>query len=259
MSPGVATAWTRLGPEQRLAAVAALGLVVSLFLPWYEKSVFAPTRGGIVSASESLNAFQVISWVEAAVVLVAFGVLFLIWARSQNKGFHLPGGDGTVILVAGGWAALLLMWRLFDKPDVAGAGATVGIQWGWFVALVMAGLRRGRGLPRARGAPARAAAARRRPRLGQPAAPGARRAPRPCPAQLDGGQRGAAGPPGLVGRAAARRGADAGGPLRGRHAGRSLRGAHAPRRAPARLTAVGRRWSGRACAGLVRRRVPVSR
>ena len=140
MSPGVATAWTRLGPEQRLAAVAALGLVVSLFLPWYEKSVFAPTRGGIVSASESLNAFQVISWVEAAVVLVAFGVLFLIWARSQNKGFHLPGGDGTVILVAGGWAALLLVWRLFDKPDVAGAGATVGIQWGWFVALVMAGL-----------------------------------------------------------------------------------------------------------------------
>lgn len=140
MSSGVAAAWTRLGAEQRLAAVAALGLVVSLFLPWYEKSVFAPTRGGIVSASESLNAFQVMSWVEAAVVLVAFGVLFLIWARSQEKGFHLPGGDGTVILVAGAWAALLLVWRLFDKPDVAGAGATVGIQWGWFVALVMAGL-----------------------------------------------------------------------------------------------------------------------
>ena len=138
---GAGAAWSRLSAEQRQAGVAAVGLVVALFLPWYEKSVFQQTgRGQLVSASSSLSAFQVISWVEAAVVLVAAGVLFLLWARSQGKGFHLPGGDGTVILGAGAWAALLLVWRLFDKPDVEGAGATVGIQWGWFVALVMSGL-----------------------------------------------------------------------------------------------------------------------
>jgi len=138
---GLAAAWGRLSREQHQAALAAVGLVVALFLPWYEKSLFQATgRGKLISATSNLSAFQVISWVEAAVMLVAVGVLFLLWARSQEKGFHLPGGDGTVILAAGCWAALLLIWRLFDKPDVAGAGATVGIQWGWFVALVMAGL-----------------------------------------------------------------------------------------------------------------------
>jgi hypothetical protein len=137
----VGAAWGRLNREQHQAAIAAFGLVVALFLPWYEKSLFRATgRGQLISGTSNLSAFQVISWVEAAVVLVAFGVLFLLWARSQQKAFHLPGGDGTVILAAGCWAALLLIWRLFDKPDVAGAGATVGIQWGWFVALVMAGL-----------------------------------------------------------------------------------------------------------------------
>jgi hypothetical protein len=137
----VTTAWRRLSREQHQAAIAAFGLVVALFLPWYEKSLFRATgRGQLISGSSNLSAFQVISWVEAAVVLVAFGVLFLLWARSQEKAFHLPGGDGTVILAAGCWAALLLIWRLFDKPNVEGAGATVGIQWGWFVALVMAGL-----------------------------------------------------------------------------------------------------------------------
>ena len=34
---------------------------------------------------------------------------------------------------------LLLVWRLFDKPDIQGAGATMGIQWGIFGALLAAG------------------------------------------------------------------------------------------------------------------------
>jgi hypothetical protein len=86
-----------------------------------------------------LSAFGVFSFVEAAILLVAAGVLYLIWARSQQKAFHLPGGDGTVIMVAGGWAFALLVWRLFDKPDVDDPGATVGIGWGIFVALIAAG------------------------------------------------------------------------------------------------------------------------
>jgi hypothetical protein len=59
--------------------------------------------------------------------------------RSRRKAFHLPGGDGVAIMAGGGWAALLLVWRLFDQPDVQGAGATVGIQWGIFGALLAAG------------------------------------------------------------------------------------------------------------------------
>ena len=66
-------------------------------------------------------------------------MLFLVWARSQQRAFHLPGGDGVAITLAGGWAVLLLVWRLFDKPDIQGAGATMGIQWGIFGALLAAG------------------------------------------------------------------------------------------------------------------------
>src|SRR5215216_253337 len=117
------------------AAGAAAVLALTLFLPWYEKSFF--DKSGAKSAN--LSAFGVFSFVEAAVLLVAAGVLYLIWARSQRKGFHLPGGDGTVIVAAGAWALLLLVWRLFDKPDIDDPGATVGIQWGMFAALLAAG------------------------------------------------------------------------------------------------------------------------
>ena len=35
---------------------------------------------------------------------------------------------------AGGWALLLLIWRLFDKPDVDDPGATSASPGGMFVA-----------------------------------------------------------------------------------------------------------------------------
>jgi hypothetical protein len=132
-----------LNAEQRLAGLAAVVLTVTLFLPWYQVNV---ARGDTFVASNR-TAFGVFSFVEAAVLLVAFGVLALLYARGERRAFHLPGGDGTVILAAGAWAALLLLWRVFDRPDVAGRGVTVGIQWGFFfaflaaAALALAGLR----------------------------------------------------------------------------------------------------------------------
>jgi hypothetical protein len=79
-----------LNAEQRVAAVAALLLVVSTFGPF--------------------------SFVEVAELLIAFGVLALLRARALGKRFHLPFGDGSVIAAAGIWAGLLIVVRLFDRP-----------------------------------------------------------------------------------------------------------------------------------------------
>jgi hypothetical protein len=115
------------------AAGAAAALMLTLFLPWYS-AVFR----GNEARSFNRSAFGEFSFVEAAVLLVAVAVLYLIWARSQQKAFHLPGGDGTVIMAAGAWAFLLIVWRLFDTPEAD--NAEFGLQWGIFVALAVAGL-----------------------------------------------------------------------------------------------------------------------
>jgi hypothetical protein len=134
----LARAWRALSGEQRLAAFAAFGLIFTMFLPWYEKSTIPPGRRDFVH--DTISAFGAVSFVEAAVFLVAVGVLVLLFARAEGRAFHLPGGDGTVILAAGVWAALLIFWRVFDRPNVGGGrGSTVGIQWGFFVAFVAAG------------------------------------------------------------------------------------------------------------------------
>jgi hypothetical protein len=87
---GVIRTWKRLIFEQRVAAVGALLLIVSTLGPF--------------------------SFVEAAEVVMAVGVLALLRARAEGGRFRLPVRDGTAILAAGAWAALLIVVRLFDRP-----------------------------------------------------------------------------------------------------------------------------------------------
>jgi len=123
-----------LPAEFKLAGGAALALIVTLLLPWYEKNYLAPGEGRLRTET-----FRALSPVEAALLLVAAGVVYLVWARAERKAFHLPGGDGTVIAAAGGWSLLLIVYRMFDQPDVAGDVASVGLQWGIFAAFLAAG------------------------------------------------------------------------------------------------------------------------
>jgi hypothetical protein len=82
--------WRVLNFEQRVTAVGALLLAVSTIGPF--------------------------TFVEAAELLIAAALLALLHARARGKRFHLPFGDGTVILTAGIWAALLIGARLFGRP-----------------------------------------------------------------------------------------------------------------------------------------------
>ena len=134
-------AWRDLPQERRLAAIAAVGLFLALFLPWYQETVFANGVTSLRSASSSLTGWGAFSFVEAAVLLVAAAVLILLFVRAEGQAFHVPGGDGGVITAAGFWTCVLIVWRIFDKEGTSRHGQiayTSGIEWGIFVALGVA-------------------------------------------------------------------------------------------------------------------------
>jgi hypothetical protein len=85
-----ARTWRQLNFEQRAAAVGALLLIVSTFGPF--------------------------SFVEAAMVLTGLAVLLLLRKRAEGREFHIPFGDGAVIAAAGAWSALLIAFRLPERP-----------------------------------------------------------------------------------------------------------------------------------------------
>jgi hypothetical protein len=87
---GLVETWSRLHVEQRVAAVAAILVIVSTLGPF--------------------------SFVEAAEILAAGAVLLLVRMRADRRQFHLPLGDGTAIAGAGLWCAVLIATRMFDRP-----------------------------------------------------------------------------------------------------------------------------------------------
>jgi hypothetical protein len=133
------TVWLALPRERRLAAAAALALIFTLFLPWYQETVIVQgTAAHLSSVSESLTGWGAFSFVEAAVLLVAAAVVVLLFVRAEGAAFHVPGGDGGVVTAAGGWTCVLIVWRMFDKEGTTGHGlyeTTSGIEWGIFIAL----------------------------------------------------------------------------------------------------------------------------
>jgi hypothetical protein len=133
--------WRALTAERRRTALVSFGLFVSMLLPWYSKTDTFVVSGTAKATGQSLSAFQAFSFVEAAVLLVSAGVLTLLFARAEGRDFQLPGGDGTIVTIAGAWAAILIFYRLLDKPGLSGNArvtSTVGVQWGIFIALLLA-------------------------------------------------------------------------------------------------------------------------
>ncbi|HEY8637959.1 MAG TPA: hypothetical protein VIL64_01865, partial [Solirubrobacteraceae bacterium] len=108
----VARAWRALAGEQRLAGIASLILLGTLLLPWYSESYLPNKANHFVD--KPINGFGSADFVLGSIVLVAFGVLALLFFRGEKRGFHLPGGDGLVVLVAGGWTAFLTFYRIVD-------------------------------------------------------------------------------------------------------------------------------------------------
>lgn len=97
-----------LDPEQRLAAVGAITLALSLVMPWWRAPVIGVTRTGIGK----------MTFLEAALLLIALAVLVLLFNRAEGRRFHLPLSDGTLIAAAGGWACFLVLFRMLDQPSV---------------------------------------------------------------------------------------------------------------------------------------------
>jgi hypothetical protein len=135
--------WRALSSEQRLAAVAAILLLLSMVLPWYEETGNAIVGGKLERIDDAKSAFGVYSFVEAAIFVVVVGTIALLWARAERKAFHLPGGDGTVIMGAGLWVMFLIFYRQLDKPNGRKEGliqTSVGVQWGIFIAFLLGAL-----------------------------------------------------------------------------------------------------------------------
>lgn len=134
-------AYAGLASEQRQVALAAVLVLVSLCLPWYEKNFTGIANGRLANDHESKAAIFVPSFVEASIFLVAVAVLLLMFFRGEGRAFHLPFGDGIICTAAGAWVAFLVFYRFIDQPSGGTSKNIVysyDLHWGIFFGLLAA-------------------------------------------------------------------------------------------------------------------------
>jgi hypothetical protein len=129
-----------LGGNERIAVIGAAVMVGSLVLPWYE----SPISNDLV-----LTGIGAFGWAEAALVLIAAATTILALQAGGGYVPPRPLREWALFVVAGCWSALIVLYRIADRPrfTLAGHDEPYDLHYAIFVALagaviiVMAGLR----------------------------------------------------------------------------------------------------------------------
>src|SRR5437773_1136985 len=102
-----------LGGNERIAVIGAAVMVGSLLLPWYE----SPISNDLV-----LTGIGAFGWAEAALVLIAAATTIL---ALQCGGGYIPPRplrEWALFVVAGCWPALIVLYRIGDRPRLTLSG-----------------------------------------------------------------------------------------------------------------------------------------
>lgn len=145
---GVGRAWRALGTDRRLACGAALGLFVTLFLPWYSQTVTAPGVSATMTMHVTVSGWQALSGVGVVLALVAVGVpTWLLVRAARWRGAARPYQlrakrlDGVVLQLLGLLSVVLTAIAMIDHTGTthhAPARTSSGIGWGLVFTLVCA-------------------------------------------------------------------------------------------------------------------------
>jgi hypothetical protein len=142
-SPTFDTSRARFG--DLIAGGAGLVLFISLFLNWYSVSVKSSVGGfNSTSLSESGSGWEALGFIDillaiCALVAIAVAVMRMMGVLPRN----LPVTPGQILLLVGGLATLLVLFRILsiphgDVPDLPGVNIDFGREFGIFLALIAA-------------------------------------------------------------------------------------------------------------------------
>ena len=115
----------------RFAAIAAIVIAASLLLPWYG---FRIEKVGAVSRT-GLDAF---GWGQATLLLIVCAALVLIALSARGYVPPRPLSEGSLLVAAGAWAAVVCGYLMLDRPEQLEPFGPVRLRYGIFVALAAA-------------------------------------------------------------------------------------------------------------------------
>ena len=125
-SPSTDHARRPLSPAERIVAAGAIAVAASLLLPWY---------GIAFSDGLSVTGLDSFGFAHAALLVTIGAAVFLIVGEASGRTLPRPLRAADLVALAGGWATLLCLFLIADRPDRLGAGSEVQVRYGIYVAI----------------------------------------------------------------------------------------------------------------------------
>ena len=125
----------RLRSGEWTAALAAVALLVSLFLPWYERDarICIAVADFDCPPTDHVSAWQALSVIDLVLVLVALGALGLWVVTATQRTVALGIALNAFVVAGAAVASILVAVRVLDQPDL---GEGYALSWGLVVAAV---------------------------------------------------------------------------------------------------------------------------
>ena len=134
----------RLGRGDIVAAAGGLLLFISMFLPWYTVKAGPPANENVCGVGKDsctgfdtfhLFAALIIPGMDLLMVAAAIAPWILVWIVIRGHRLSWPAGEVTMIV--GAIAATLILYNgIIDRPGSGTAEIGVGLDWGYWLALL---------------------------------------------------------------------------------------------------------------------------
>jgi hypothetical protein len=126
----------RLSRGEQIAGVAAVLLIIDMFLNWYSANLNSALQAQAdrFGIDTNADAWQVFSTTDILIFLTALAALVMVGARVMGRSANLPVSLPLVVAVLGAFTTLVVLWRIINQP---GENEFINVEYGAYLGLLL--------------------------------------------------------------------------------------------------------------------------
>jgi hypothetical protein len=126
----------RLSRGEQIAGVAAVLLIIDMFLNWYSANLNSALQAQAdrFGIDTNADAWQVFSTTDILIFITAVAALVMVGMRVMGRSASLPVSLPLVVALLGAFTTLVVLWRIINQP---GENEFVNVEYGAYLGLLL--------------------------------------------------------------------------------------------------------------------------
>jgi hypothetical protein len=126
----------RLSRGEQIAGVAAVLLIIDMFLNWYSANLNSALQAQAdrFGIDTNADAWQVFSTTDILIFITAVAALVMVGMRVMGRSASLPVSLPLVVALLGAFTTLIVLWRIINQP---GENEFVNVEYGAYLGLLL--------------------------------------------------------------------------------------------------------------------------